>query len=157
MFIAAHPYLPVKTYIPPPSAAMSLKLYKKEKLCSLTAISQMFGGQGDTHALLRYPLRMVWRYSPGRRSDATVQFLISVPKRRVRHAVDRVRLRRQIREAYRLNHQEFERDPSLRLDVIFFYVGQTPGQNYRRIEQAMRFLLGKLPSAPEKHEMITEK
>jgi ribonuclease P protein component len=35
--------------------------------------------------------------------DAPVQLLISVPKKRFKHAVDRNRVKRQIREAYRLH------------------------------------------------------
>ena len=36
-------------------------------------------------------------------ADAPVQLLVSVPKKRFHHAVDRNRVKRQIREAYRLH------------------------------------------------------
>ena len=49
-----------------------------------------------------YPLRAV--YMPVEKSINTpVSILISVPKRRFHHAVDRNRMKRQVREAYRLN------------------------------------------------------
>lgn len=80
-----------------------LRLYKKEKLCSTVAIEQLFmrGGEGVQGALA-YPLRAVWRKNPRRSSDAPVAFVVSIPKKRLRHAVDRVQMRRRVREAYRL-------------------------------------------------------
>ena len=48
-----------------------------------------------------YPLRAVCM--PVERGSVPVSILISVPKRRFHHAVDRNRMKRQVREAYRLN------------------------------------------------------
>ena len=48
------------------------------------------------------------------------QFLIAVPKKKLRHAVDRVQMRRRIREAYRLNRRLIPSD--LPLDIAFIYV-----------------------------------
>lgn len=140
-----------------PSQEHPLRLYKKEKLCSVIAIEQLFAGGGAAkhsdsadnnnpwrvYGALAYPLRIVWRQSPGRRSDAPVQFLISVPKKRLRHAVDRVKMRRRIREAYRLNHLQYPLAEGTRLDVAFIYVanGLEP---YARVEAAMRRLLAQL-------------
>ena len=64
-----------------------LRLYKKEKLCSTVAIEQLFmrGGEGVQGALA-YPLRAVWRKNPRRSSDAPVAFVVSIPKKRLRHA-----------------------------------------------------------------------
>ena len=41
----------------------------------------------------------------GTNQEPAVQLLLSVPKRRFKHAVDRNRLKRQLREAYRLHKQ----------------------------------------------------
>lgn len=158
---------------------MGQRLYKKEKLCSVIAIGQLFGArpkrpaaqipaqdparqpeeqpavqtdpEDDAHAVhstSAYPLRMVWRVSPGRRSDAPVQFLVSIPKKKFRHAVDRVLLRRRVREAYRVNRQDFPTDPALLLDVAFIYTGRT-AEPYARIESAMRRLLSRLPAVTQ--------
>ncbi len=80
---------------------MSLRLYKREKLCSVTAIENLFARKEGNGSAMAYPLRAVWRVSE--RNGASIQFLISIPKKRLRHAVDRVTMRRRVREAYRLN------------------------------------------------------
>lgn len=98
------------------------RLYKKEKLCSPVAIDMLFSRGSDVMSAISYPLRAVWRHNPGRRSDAPVTFLISVPKKRLRHAVDRVAMRRRVREAYRLARPEFPVNPDARLDLAFIYV-----------------------------------
>ena len=129
-----------------------MRLYKKEKLCSVIAINQLFGSEkkrksdpavSDLHSALAYPLRMVWRENPHRASDAPVQFLISVPKKRLRHAVDRVLMRRRIREAYRLSRHIHPVETTHRFDVAFIYVASVT-ENYRRVEKAMLKLLKSL-------------
>ena len=129
----------------------SLRLYKKEKLCSTVAIDQLFGRGGvsiATRAALVYPLRVVWRNNPRRRSDAPAQFLISVPKRRLRHAVDRVQMRRRIREAYRLSRHLYPLPADARLDVAFIYVASEL-MPYTAVERAMHRLLDRIShSAP---------
>lgn len=64
--------------------------------------------------------------------------VVIVPKKRVRHAVDRVALRRRIREAYRLNRVLLE--GAGRVDIAFVWVGETTGR-YSSIERAMQRLL----------------
>ena len=118
-----------------------LRLYKKEKLRSVVAIEQLFGtGRGAEFARLCYPLRVVARRNPRRSSDAPIAFLISVPKKRLRHAVDRVTVRRRVREAYRLRHQDYALEEGVRLDVAFVYVGNKP-ESYEIISRAMGRLL----------------
>lgn len=98
------------------------RLYKKEKLCSVSAIEILFGRGGAEFSKLAYPLRVIARNNPRRSSDAPVAFLISVPKKRLRHAVDRVLMRRRIREAYRLAKDSLVLPAGIRLDLAFVYV-----------------------------------
>lgn len=121
--------------------ATGLRLYKKEKLCSETAIASLFNHETtDTRRALAFPLRAVWRVNEQRHADCP-QFLVMVPKRRVRHAVDRVTMRRRIREAYRLNRRLIPAD--LRLDIAFVYVADRP-LPYADISRAMMRLLTKI-------------
>lgn len=121
----------------------TLGLYKKEKLCSSRAIEILFGPGGADFSRLCYPLRAVARRDSVRRSDAPIAFLISVPKKRLRHAVDRVQMRRRIREAYRLNHQDYDLPEGVRIDLAFIYVadGLKP---YSSVEKAMKRILAAL-------------
>lgn len=115
-------------------------LYKKEKLCSVVAIDQLFGNGGAEFSRLAYPLRAIARNNVRRSSDAPLAFLISVPKKRLRHAVDRVTMRRRIREAYRLSPLRQRTPGALRLDVAFVYVADKP-LPYSAVERAMRRIL----------------
>lgn len=48
-----------------------------------------------------FPMRAVFKTANRQHGGAPVQLLISVPKKRFKHAVDRNRVKRQVREAYR--------------------------------------------------------
>ena len=100
--------------------AASGRLYKREKLCSVTAIDLLFDRSGGSAASTSYPLRFVWRKNAARQSG--MQFMISVPKQRLRHAVDRVTVRRRVREAYRLNRAILGSVADMQVDIAFIYV-----------------------------------
>lgn len=117
-----------------------LGLYKKEKLCSTRAVEILFGPGGADFSHLVYPLRAVAMRDSRRKSDAPVAFLISVPKKRLRHAVDRVLMRRRIREAYRLGHQQYTLPEGLRVDLAFVYVADRV-KSYRSVEKAVQRIL----------------
>lgn len=71
---------------------------------------------------MAYPWRAVWQFrEPDDDRPDTAQFVITVPKRRLRHAVDRVTMRRRMREAYRL-HRHLLPPGSGRLDIAFIYI-----------------------------------
>lgn len=76
---------------------------KREHIVSTQLIDQLFGG-GST-SVAAYPLRAVFRLVERNRTGVPVQVLISVPKKRFKHAVDRNRVKRQVREAYRHSKQ----------------------------------------------------
>ena len=72
---------------------------KREHIVSTRLIEQLFGS-GST-SMAAYPLRAVFHTVERKQTDVPVQVLISVPKKRFKHAVDRNRVKRQVREAYR--------------------------------------------------------
>ena len=73
---------------------------KRERMVSLKLIESLFGG-GCSFSVAAFPLRAVYMLSERQTGDSPVQLLISVPKKRFKHAVDRNRVKRQIREAFR--------------------------------------------------------
>ena len=75
---------------------------KEERIVSNMLIETLFE-KSNSQSLTAYPLRAVFLKTEHREGCAPVQLLISVPKKRFKHAVDRNRVKRQIREAYRKN------------------------------------------------------
>ena len=93
---------------------------KEEHLCRKKLIEELFSKQGSSFGV--YPLRIVWIKSETS-TTAPPQVLISVSKRTFKRAVDRNRLKRLIREAYRLNKyrltEQPEGHPIALLGIIF--------------------------------------
>lgn len=77
---------------------------KRERIVSKKQLEALFDG-GDSQSLAAFPLRVVYQQTKRSQGDAPAQILISVPKKRFKHAVDRNRVKRQIREAYRHHKQ----------------------------------------------------
>ena len=77
---------------------------KKERIVSHQLIETLFE-KGDSQTLAAYPLRAVFLQTERQQGHAPIQILISVPKKRFKHAVDRNRVKRQVREAYRHHKQ----------------------------------------------------
>lgn len=80
-------------------------LGKKEHLCKLRLIDLLFSGGAET--IMAWPVRMVCLLvDKESRQDAAVQVMMSVSKRYFKHAVDRNRVKRQLRESFRLHRQD---------------------------------------------------
>ena len=120
---------------------------KREHIVSTRLIEQLFGsGSTSTTA---YPLRAVYRMVERSQTNVPVQVLISVPKKRFKHAVDRNRVKRQVREAYRHHKQPLvdtiPADQSLLLG--FIWVGDRLGPSpimASRIEKLLTRITEKL-------------
>ena len=129
----------------------NLRLYKSEKLCSKIEIERLYA-QGTS--VIAYPLRAVWMVVDQRsgnveRWDSPARFLISIPKKRIRHAVDRVLLRRRTRESYRLNRQLLyptAKDAGVTVLIGFNWLAQHTS-DYATIERSMQQLLEKIATA----------
>src|SRR4051812_43206035 len=78
----------------------SIKFPKEERLSSKKLIEELFS-KGSSYYL--YPFRLLVKDEKLPEGQLFPQVLISVPKKKFKKAVDRNRLRRQIKEAYRLN------------------------------------------------------
>ncbi len=75
-------------------------LSKAERLNSKLIIDKLFAGGNKSTAA--YPLRAVYMETD-KQEQPTISILTSVSKRKQHKAVERNRMKRQIREAYRLN------------------------------------------------------
>ena len=121
---------------------MDYKLKKDEKLCSRTAVNLLFD---EGKSLMAFPLRAAYRLRP--RGEHPVQFLISIPKKRIRRAVGRVTLRRRMREAYRLNRRELLLAPfeqaGCGVDIAFVYLDSNLAP-YSVINEKMVSLLSRI-------------
>ena len=81
---------------------MTETFHKEERIVSRKQIEMLFGG-GTSQSLAAFPLRVVYMTQALATGEAPVQILVSVPKKHFKHAVDRNHVKRQVREAYRLN------------------------------------------------------
>ena len=123
------------------------RLYKYEKLCSRTAINNIF--QGGKSAIC-YPLRAAFTFSEA--TETPAQFLITIPKKKIRKAVKRVLLRRRVREAYRLNRQLLVsqlNNHGLSINVAFVYLSDEIA-DYDTINTKMQALMAKIMVTIEK-------
>ena len=97
------------------------RLRKPERLNKKKIIEKMFAGGSRSFSI--FPLRVVWL--PVEELDMQASILISVSKRRFKRAVKRNRIKRQIREAYRLNKQILLApltEKNRRLAIAFIYL-----------------------------------
>ncbi|MDP2722352.1 MAG: ribonuclease P protein component [Bacteroidales bacterium] len=97
---------------------------KAERLNSVVLIDNLFE-RGES--MFVYPFKVVYMENPNH-VFPPVQILVVVPKRVFKQAVDRNRVKRLIREAYRTNkHRLWEKrgQAAQQLLVGFVYVGKT--------------------------------
>ena len=82
---------------------------KQERLCSSTQIDRLFS-EGNRQISV-FPVRLVWLLTDDIKG---IQVLICAPKRNFHHAVDRNRIKRQIREFYRTGSSSLKETVALK-------------------------------------------
>lgn len=100
---------------------MENTLCKAERLDKKKVIDKMFAGGARSFSV--FPLRVV--YLPAEELEADASILVSVSKRRFKRAVKRNRVKRQIREAYRMNKHELLNvlaEKQCKLAIAFIYL-----------------------------------
>lgn len=84
------------------------KLGKWERICGRTLLEKLFTG-GKSKSFSVFPLRVVYLLTDQPDGDLQhvipVKMMVSVSKRHFKRAVKRNRVKRQVREAYRLNKE----------------------------------------------------
>ena len=118
---------------------MANTLHKVERLDKKKIIEKMFAGGSRSFSV--FPLRVV--YLPVEELEADASIIISVSKRRFKRAVKRNRVKRQIREAYRVNKHELLNilvERKCRLAIAFIYLSDQLVES-SIIEDRMRIAL----------------
>ncbi len=114
---------------------------KAEHLCGKTAIDRLYA---EGKAFLSYPVRVVFRSSE--KGEIPARCLISAPKKKFKHATDRNRIKRQIREAYRRNKQQLYRllsEKDYQLHISLTYIGDKI-ESTAFVEKKIKVALAKL-------------
>jgi len=117
---------------------MSSKFPKKEKLKSEILIRSIFE---EGKSITSYPLKLIYLEikDPTR---AKIQCGVTVPKRNFKSAVKRNRIKRLLRESYRLNKEQIFNNIEGSFAFLFLYIGkEMPG--YEEVEKQMRVILQK--------------
>ncbi len=123
-------------------------LQRRQRLRGTTTLDALFTAKDGSDGIgkaLAYPLRAVWRQSDDTKAD--IAFMVNIPKRRLRHGVDRVQMRRRVREAMRLSMPRPDRAHERHIQLALIYVADSV-LPYKRVVGAVRRILAALPSIP---------
>lgn len=111
---------------------------KEEKLKSRKLIGRLFS---EGNKLNQFPLRCLWLSG---QEEKNIRVSVSVSSRNFKKAVDRNRIKRIMREAYRLNKACLCTTGNPKgLSVMFIYTG-TEMPDYIPVEKSIRSLLKKI-------------
>lgn len=116
---------------------MNFRFPKTEKLKSRKQIEMLFE---EGASLKVYPLRI--RFLKVNEEKKPLQVSFSVPKRNFKRAVDRIRIKRVLREVFRKNKQIVNKDIENSYVVMFMFTDRQEW-NYKDLEKKMISLLTK--------------
>ncbi len=108
---------------------MKHRFPKKEKLKSKKTIEQLFT---EGKSIKKFPVRVM--YLPVEEYDLCKAGFV-VPKRNFKRAVDRNRIKRQLKEAYRLHKHLLNNASGSKFALLFLYLGRKK-LPYSTIEEA---------------------
>ena len=112
---------------------MRFTLGKNEKLKSKSVIEQLFT---DGSRIKSFPLQLVYLKNE-QKIKPTIKVGFTVPKRSVKLAVNRIRIKRMMREAYRLNKHLFHKN--LKNDYVFMFIYMTKDEiKHDVLEQSIK-------------------
>lgn len=118
-------------------------LNKEERLKSRKLIGNLFErGKIINH----YPYKLLYEITDNKDFGFPAKIAVSVSKRNFRKAVDRNRIKRKMKEAYRLNKNELYEILNKNDQNLYFFVIYTAKQDteYQKLEKEMQLLLKKI-------------
>ena len=127
---------------------MSQTLTKAERLRSRKIISLLFN---EGNSIVASPIRMVWVQTENT-EQSPLQFAVSVPKKKFKRAVDRNRLKRQMREVVRKNKSEIKKllsEKNKHCALMFVFTGKEKAE-FKEIEEKIILILQRFVSKIEK-------
>ena len=116
---------------------------KEERLTGKTNIDHLFN---DGKSFNLFPFKVFYCIVENP-AEPISRLLIAIPKKKVKHAVDRNRLRRLVREAYRLNRTKFItclEMKSVHLHFALIYTGESVDLAYKEVELKIIACLARL-------------
>jgi ribonuclease P protein component len=131
---------------------------KAERICSKLLIDKLF--TGGNASMAAFPLRAVYMFIDAEDEKLSlkspISVLISVPKRKLHLAVDRNRLKRQVREAYRRNKQSLYalmEEKKLHLAIAFICISDQPAES-EQVTRAVKKVLRRIEESVKKEEPV---
>ncbi len=126
-----------------------MQTFKKEERLSRKKIIEQLFSEGKS--FIEHPFKVVW-FDYKLATNFPVQVLISVSKRNFKRAVDRNRLKRLIREAYRKNKESFynylKQHDQTQVFALIYISAKTA--TYKEIERKIILIFERLQSEYEK-------
>lgn len=104
----------------------SFRFLKSERLCSKVLIENLF--TKGNRVVTQFPFRVLWQFVPAQSFETNAQMLVSVSKRNFSNATERNRIKRQIRELYRLNKYILYnslKKGNKKITIAFIYQGKS--------------------------------
>ncbi|WP_178991400.1 ribonuclease P protein component [Winogradskyella schleiferi] len=117
---------------------MNFKYSKKDKLKSKKLIEQLFT---EGKVVTAYPLRLVY-FKTEFEDGSQLKTGVSVSKRLHKTAVSRNRIKRLLREAYRLNKPQYFNNSSSSFAFMILYLSKD-GTTFDKLDTSMKLLFRK--------------
>ena len=121
-------------------------LSKRERICSQKLTEQLFNS-GKAHSMVAFPLRAVYMSIPREEQEPQASILVSVSKRYFKRAVKRNRVKRLVREAYRLNKHiltdRLTASPGMALAIAFLWLDPKL-HSFHQVENKVKQLLQRI-------------
>jgi ribonuclease P protein component len=115
---------------------MDFKFGKSDKLKSKATIEQLFS---EGKAITVFPLRLIYLETPG---ESKTKAGVSVSKRLHKTAVARNRIKRLMRETYRLNRPKYFNNSSTAYAFMILYISKD-GTTFEDMQNSIKTLLQK--------------